>query len=68
MKPYKPLFYLALYLSLSGCAAAFNTAVHALPSVENCHDVTYTRHGADVDITATCQIPTKSDPLLDIPL
>jgi hypothetical protein len=53
---------------LSGCAGTFNTAVHALPSVQNCHDVKYVRHGSDVDITAKCQIPTKSDPLLDIPV
>jgi hypothetical protein len=53
-----------LAMSLAGCAGTFATAVHSLPSVENCHDVTYERHGSDVKIDATCSVPVKSDPLL----
>lgn len=53
-------------LLLGGCAGTFNTALHQLPSMQNCHDVSYVRHGSDVEITATCAVPTKSDPLVDI--
>lgn len=55
-----------MMVSLTGCAGAFSTAVHSLPSIQNCHDVTYIRHGSDVEIKATCQVPMQADPLLKV--
>jgi hypothetical protein len=53
---------------LSGCAGTIGAVYSNLPSVQNCHTVTYERtHNSEIHIEAFCTAPVKFDPLLDIP-
>lgn len=59
--------YLIPLLLLTGCAGTFNTAIHSLPSVQDCQHVSYERIGNIVKISADCAIPLQTSPLLSIP-
>lgn len=50
-------------IALAGCAALLGNT----PSVEYCNDVTYTRHGNQVNITAVCSLPIGGG-LLSVPI